>query len=317
MRSFQNILVAVDSRWDRHPALEWAVRLAEHNQAKLKIVDVLPDLSWIARVAMTDSETFHQALVDQKRRAVDALATPIRKQGIDVTTEVLSGTRAFAIIHEVMRAGHDLVVKVTKGAHTNRMGFFGTNSMRLLRKCPCAVWLVRPATEPRFDRVLAAIDPAPNDVACGVMNNTVMELATSIAEYEKGHLHIVHAWDMFAAHLLKMRYTPDEFEEAQRRAEASVVAALDRSLAPYQLTHRDERVHLLCDELGPGHAIAELARRERIELIVMGTTARTGLTGALIGNTAEQVLDRIECAVLAVKPEGFVSPIALPEEIKA
>ena len=46
MRRFQNILVAVDSRWDEHPALEWAVRLAEHNQAKLKIVDVLPDLPW-------------------------------------------------------------------------------------------------------------------------------------------------------------------------------------------------------------------------------------------------------------------------------
>ena len=39
MRRFQNILVAVDTRLDEHPALQWAVRLAEHNQAKLKIVD--------------------------------------------------------------------------------------------------------------------------------------------------------------------------------------------------------------------------------------------------------------------------------------
>ncbi len=56
MQRFRNILVAVDSRWDKHPALQWAVRLAEHNQAKLKIVDVLPDLPWIAKVTVPDSE---------------------------------------------------------------------------------------------------------------------------------------------------------------------------------------------------------------------------------------------------------------------
>ena len=46
---------------------------------------------------------------------------------------------------------------------------------------------------------------------------------------------------------------------------------------------------------------------------VMGTIARTGLTGALLGNTAEKVVDRIECSVLAVKPDGFVSPVSLPD----
>ena len=49
MNRFQNILVAVDTRFEKHPALEWAARLAEHNQAKLKIVEVLPEFSWIQR----------------------------------------------------------------------------------------------------------------------------------------------------------------------------------------------------------------------------------------------------------------------------
>ncbi len=315
MQRFQNIIVAIDTLRDQHPALQWAVRLAEQNQAKLKIVDVLPDLPWLAKVSLPDSDTTQQALAEQKRRAVEALAQPVRDQGLDVTTKVLSGTRAMSIIHEVMRAGHDLVVKVTKGAHTSRTGFFGTNSMRLLRKCPCAVWLVRPETEPRFARVLAAIDPAPNDVTDEVMNNMVMDLATSIAEYEQGETHFAHAWELFGEHLLKSRYKPDEFAAAKRKAEAKVAAALDRSLSPYELTHHDERVHLVCDELGPGHAISELAKREQIDLIVMGTIARTGLRGALLGNTAEQVLDRIECAVLAVKPEGFISPVSLPEKL--
>jgi nucleotide-binding universal stress UspA family protein len=43
--------------------------------------------------------------------------------------------------------------------------------------------------------------------------------------------------------------------------------------------------------------------------LVMGTIARTGLSGMIIGNTAEQVLGLIQTSVIAVKPEGFESPV--------
>ncbi|MNC78058.1 Universal stress protein E [compost metagenome] len=36
---------------------------------------------------------------------------------------------------------------------------------------------------------------------------------------------------------------------------------------------------------------------------VIGTVARTGISGALIGNTAEVVLDALECDVLVLKTE--------------
>jgi nucleotide-binding universal stress UspA family protein len=41
----------------------------------------------------------------------------------------------------------------------------------------------------------------------------------------------------------------------------------------------------------------------------MGTLARAGLRGLLIGNTAERVLDDLDASVIAVKPPGFVSPL--------
>lgn len=47
------------------------------------------------------------------------------------------------------------------------------------------------------------------------------------------------------------------------------------------------------------------------ELVVMGTVGRTGIPGFIIGNTAETILNQIECSVLAVKPAGFVTPVTL------
>jgi nucleotide-binding universal stress UspA family protein len=43
----------------------------------------------------------------------------------------------------------------------------------------------------------------------------------------------------------------------------------------------------------------------------MGTVCRTGIAGFFIGNTAEKVLQEIDCSVLAIKPEGFETPVTL------
>ncbi|WP_287817984.1 universal stress protein, partial [Idiomarina sp.] len=60
----------------------------------------------------------------------------------------------------------------------------------------------------------------------------------------------------------------------------------------------------------PEQVIPEAAKQLDAELVVLGTIGRTGLSAALLGNTAEHVLDQLNCDVLAIKPEDFVSPLA-------
>jgi nucleotide-binding universal stress UspA family protein len=70
-------------------------------------------------------------------------------------------------------------------------------------------------------------------------------------------------------------------------------------------------VYLLKGEAG--RLIPELATAKEVKLIVMGTVSRTGIAGLLIGNTAEKILSQVDCGVLAVKPDGFVTPVRLDE----
>ena len=62
-----------------------------------------------------------------------------------------------------------------------------------------------------------------------------------------------------------------------------------------------------------GKVLPALAQKKQIGLVVMGTVSRTGVAGFFIGNTAERVLYQIDCAVLAVKPDGFVTPVKIEE----
>ena len=55
--------------------------------------------------------------------------------------------------------------------------------------------------------------------------------------------------------------------------------------------------------------ISHVANDIDAELVVIGTVGRLGISAALIGNTAEHVIDAINCDLLALKPEGFISPL--------
>ena len=62
-----------------------------------------------------------------------------------------------------------------------------------------------------------------------------------------------------------------------------------------------------------GIQIPKLAKEIDVDLIVMGTLSRTGIAGLFIGNTAEKILYRVNCSVLAIKPDGFNTPVKVNE----
>ncbi|MDX1593812.1 MAG: universal stress protein, partial [Gammaproteobacteria bacterium] len=57
--------------------------------------------------------------------------------------------------------------------------------------------------------------------------------------------------------------------------------------------------------------IPRLAHEIEADLVVMGTVARSGIPGLFMGNTAETILNRIDCSVMAIKPPGFRTPVTL------
>jgi len=85
----------------------------------------------------------------------------------------------------------------------------------------------------------------------------------------------------------------------------------DNLLAKLGLDDITHNMHL--ERGGPVELIAEMVKKKGIELVVMGTVCRTGPAGFFIGNTAERVLQQIDSSVLAVKPDGFVTPVGLDD----
>ena len=311
MKRFKKILVATDTRLDDHPIVDEAAEIAQHNGATLKIVDVVPQFPWTVRLSMKDHEHLRELIGQEKREKLDALAAPIREQGIEVETKVLAGKTSVEIIREVLRGEHDLLLRVAKGSDSRHRGFFGNTGIRLLRKCPCAVWLVTPATTPQFKHVLGCVDTSTGEQLDAELNDNVFELASSISQYHGGRFSIVHAWSIWNEQMLKRRMQPAEFEEMEMKNRDQIVNLLDQFLEKHGSNVRGDNIHLLKGE-APS-AIPHFVQENGVDLVVMGTVARSGLSGMIMGNTAEQILNGIWCSVLALKPSSFVCPIHLED----
>jgi nucleotide-binding universal stress UspA family protein len=326
MRRFKNILCVVELGKTCKPALERAVMLAENNQASLTVIDVVPRVT--AGIGMPEggpmSANLQAAMVNSHTQELDTLVDPYRKR-VKIETKVLVGTLFLEIIREVLRNGRDLVIKTPE--HRNWLDrLFGSDDMHLLRKCPCPVWLIKPQTQKAYRRILAAADvddayPPEELKSRRALNRTILEMASSLALADSAELHIVHAWETIGESAMRVAIesTPEEkiiayIEYVRLHHAASLdvlISEVTDNLGQDAVDYLKPQTHLI-----KGWArkeIPALAKQIEADLVVMGTVARTGVPGFIMGNTAESILNQIDCSVLAIKPPDFVTPVTLEE----
>lgn len=310
MERFKNILLVVNSQIKNPEALTCAFSLAKNNNAKLKIVDVVKETSGYQPILPESAKNInlHELLVEEKRENLEGLLSPFRKERVETSIKILTGIPFLEIIREAIRKDHDLVVITPEGKSEFKDMLFGTTTMHLMRKCPFPVWAIKPSSDVPFPRILAAVDPDPEDKENLSLNRKILEMASSLAEMQESELHIVHAWDFHVRTVMVSKHVTDKMSTEVRTIHQSWFEKLLERHVP---NHPESQIHLIKGEAGI--QIPRLAKDKDIDLIVMGTVSRTGIPGLFIGNTAEKILYRVDCSVLAVKPDGFTTPVEVSE----
>jgi nucleotide-binding universal stress UspA family protein len=243
----------------------------------------------------------------------------------EIQTEVLTGEPFLEIIRDVLRNGHDLVIKMAeRGGLMDRV--FGSDDMHLLRKCPCPVLLVTSESPKAYHRILAAVDvndyyPAKELNTRHLLNVQILEMASSFALSEFAELHIVHVWKAMLESTMRGAFInrpEDEIvayvEDERQRHQQNLNVLMDETIGNLEqntLEQINPQIHLL--KGSPHSEIPALAKEIMADFVVMGTVACTGISGLFMGNTAETILNQLNCSILAIKPTGFVTPVTLDD----
>ncbi len=286
--------------------------------ARLETLAVSSDLTVTVLVAPGEAPNFTYitdydlgAVFQEKhQQRAQEIAEELEKQGIKASGKVRIGVRSIEIIREALDSGADYLVKVAEGS-VSRRSRLGSTDLHLLRKCPCPVWLTRPREHSPYQRVFAAVDPRDLSPKRGPdLDVQILKWAIEIARTDKAELTILHAWEAFDESLLlhgrgyipppEMHQLVDETRLAHERQVTELLSSLD-------LTGIEQKLQIVKGR--PSDEIPIAVERGRADLLVMGTVVRTGLKGFFIGSTAEEVIPQVRCAILAVKPNEFVSPV--------
>lgn len=146
---------------------------------------------------------------------------------------------------------------------------------------------------------------------------TALGYAREFSRAFAARLHVLHVTATIVPDAMAMAAgvpvagVQDEINDSDRQQLEQLVTADDRaSLRATAVALSGER---------PEHAISEYAREHDIDLIVVGTHGRSGLSHLIMGSVAEHIVRIAPCPVLVVRQQqrAFVTPDAASCELRA
>jgi universal stress protein E len=287
------ILVVIDTAAGaQQPALARAAWLAKQVAARLELFACEYD-SGAGRVAAAAREES----VQRQRRNLEALAAPLRQQGLAVSVDVV-WDHPFEAAILAKAAAHDywLVAKDTHHHNLAQRTLLTNVDWHLIRECPVPLLLVKDRKLAAEPVVLAAVDPLNEHDKPAALDDRIFTFAADLARVLRGHLHVVHSYGT----PLGAELPPDAVKLIADEHRAAMARFLDTHAALQGRPHLYE---------GMAHECLQKAAKEHAaDIVVMGAVARRGLKRLFIGSTAERVLDRLPCDLVIIKPLDFEVP---------
>jgi nucleotide-binding universal stress UspA family protein len=193
--------------------------------------------------------------------------------------------------------GCGLVIKQHFPDNPLKKALLTPDDWKLLRYCPAPVLMVKTDKPWTGGTILAAVDVGNADGEHRTLHNSIVNYGYDIATLARANLHVI------SAHPAPMLSAADPTFQLKETIEARYRAECKSFQAEYDIA--EERLHIA---EGPADVlIPQVAHQLKAAVTVVGTVARTGLSGALIGNTAEVVLDALDCDVLVLKPDDIIA----------
>jgi nucleotide-binding universal stress UspA family protein len=294
----RTILVATDFSSASRAALGWAVEIAEPHGARIVVGHAMPPALRPGSVPpfLVLPPEYHEQVREACLRELDDLVREVRSRGLEAEFQLETGIAAPTLLEWVTKCDADLLVTGTRGLTGFKHVLLGSTAEQLVRGATCPMLTVRPdgAVRPRAVRNVLVPTDFSEDAALAA------ETALRVLGEPRPGQRIV---------LLHAYHLPVEFTPLAGRipiGPALLAEACDEARARLEptaelLRGRGFEVDTVAREGYPPSVITEEAQAQQVDLIAMGTHGHSGLKHALIGSTAERVVQHAPCPVLTVR----------------
>lgn len=306
--NIQHIMVIIDPTNEaEQPCIRRAERLAEHYpeaRFTLFLCDYIPALDGGLLFNNDLLANARHTLLGHREKTLDKLAANLRAMGHTVNTTAVWGKR---FERHILKAIHeqqpDVVLKTGQRHSMLKRLILSNSDWFLIRHCPVPLWLVK-QPDSALNTICASVDPLHEADKPAALDHKLLGTARALGDVTGASVQAVHCYNPLPHTLafdtgLVANYDSYAAEIHQQHADAFGDFATANGLSA-------EHQHLLRGY--PEQSIPEFVDNNGVDLLVLGAISRSRLENALVGHTAERLLDEVSCDMLIIKPDGFVDP---------
>ncbi|MEX2131388.1 MAG: universal stress protein [Pseudohongiellaceae bacterium] len=300
MKNLKRILVIVDPTVERDFVIDRLNNILQDNNAEVRFfinsVNTLTPQSY-AYEGMDHAffETQRQLFIEHYSKILDELVAEFEGKGFRVSATFSEAPHlADSIIEQVKEFDPDLVLKSTHHHSVLRRSLITNTDWQLIRKCKKPLLLVKPRDWIESGSVVAAVDPLHVKAQQSRLDHLLVENAIEMAKQLHLTARIFHCYYPFVSSMFPtVSETSQQIKEIRRRHEV----AMTDLLASYSI--EPGNVSITRGDLIP--SLIKFLEKSGANILVIGALSRNVIERAIVGNTAEKILDDCPCDVLVIR----------------
>lgn len=296
-------VVVADPFSDDQPALTKASAIAARCGARLTLLNtfMLPQPTPDTVLGLTRRNIEHS--IGDRRRRLEKLAAKFAPNLRTETVVAWDYPLQDAIVRQVFENKPDVLITESHRHGRVARWVLANTDWELIRSCPCPLWFVRSAVLPKDPQLLVGVDPRHTHDKPAYFDDSLVSTAKGVTAQLGGRLAIAHAYEFPA--LPDAFFDVGQVPPSARKFVADTLQAVNRLGAKHGVGPKDRYVQ----EGDTSHVLSTLVAKRNVDLLLMGAVSRRSLQRPFIGNTAEKVIDHVDCDVFVIKPTGFKSPV--------
>lgn len=283
MGKYKKILVAYDGSTSGTNALLQSFRLATEEKSWITVATVVPTYDGdIDLIAVGD---IHEALRRPGEEILSKANALAKKEGALIKTTLEEGEIYDRLVDLAEAENCGVIIMGRRGTSHTERSLIGNVTARVIGHSQRDVLVVPEGTTIGWKKILVATDGSR-------YSDLATDRAIDFAKSYGGSLTVVSVVDV-----------PSEFyAEAPGAVDKLIVSAKGFAAAAKKKAETSDVA--TSTFVGEGEAfevITKLSRKEKIDVIIMGSHGRTGLKRLLMGSVTEKVIGHAPCPVLVVK----------------
>ncbi len=287
MKLIKTILLATDFSKSSESVLENAIALAKVFQSQIAPIYVMPDDIQNAKA--------HELLKELSTQQLDRIRDSIRAAGVEVSDSILAyGDFSTRIVETARRIQANMIVIGAGEKFKGGAFLLGSNAEKIIKKSSKPVFVVKSGKDLNVSKIMCPVDFSSQ-------SKRALENAITFAHRFNAEVVVFSVYNVSHLFSIRHRVNMDEQVELIRKEHQK---ELDAFLKSFNFTGIELQTEIR--EGDPAVEILKAIDKHRADLLLIGTTGKSGVSKILMGSVTEKVIRKVPCSFMTLKNEDII-----------